>query len=115
MSSRGSPDLRLPLLATPRDSDPFQQARTGSGGYRDNDSTVGADLLQQDGSTHAPWTPNDSPRSTQVRPPQPGTARLGDDDADLPHGACLRPIPSASLLRGRTLCSHVAVLRWHGC
>ena len=71
MSSRGSPDLRLPLLATRRDSDPFHQAaRTGSGGDRDNDSTVGApgeDALLQDGSTHAPWTPNDSPRSTQVR------------------------------------------------
>ena len=68
MSSRGSPDLRLPLLVTPRDSDPFQQARTGSGGYRDNDSTVGAvGEDPQDGSTHAPWTPNDSPRSTQAR------------------------------------------------
>ena len=70
MSSRGSPDLRLPLLATPRDSDPFHQARTGSGETRDNDSTVGAageDPLLQDGSAHAPWTPNDSPRSTQAR------------------------------------------------
>ncbi len=95
MSSRGSPDLRLPLLATPRDSDPFQAARTGSGGYRDNDSTVGAAAEdQQDGSTHAPWTPNDSPRSTQVRPLNLTawvTARLGDDDEDRPDGAYCAP------------------------
>jgi hypothetical protein len=66
----GSPDLRLPLLATQRDSDLFHQARTSSGGDRDNDSTLGAagdDLLQPDGSAHAPWTPNESPRSAQAR------------------------------------------------
>ena len=68
-SNFGSPDLRLPLLATQRDSDLFHQARTSSGGDRDNDSTLGApgdDLLQQDGSAHAPWTPNESPRSVQA-------------------------------------------------
>ena len=65
----GSPDLRLPLLATQRDSDPFHQARTSSGD-RDNDSAAGGpgeDSVLADGSTHAPWTPNESPRSVQAR------------------------------------------------